>query len=254
MVNSPAVLFAAIILPVLAVSPGWRWPSGALTQAGVRVGLLLGGVMCMAALAGAVHRAALGLAVFGLIVWLIGGGWRRWQDTPPGLRLLAGLALLAVVLLFGDQILGVGGQVLEKTRQVGTNARLAEAAAVLEQIGRSLPSMLFGDGWGALIDNPAVGGMRVSYTHTFVSYLLLKTGVGGLIAVHLYLLSFLPAALRAWRCRRDVALAALAPLASGLLVHTAFKFLDFGLLLALIGLSAAAPSQTRKIGINAQSA
>ena len=95
--------------------------------------------------------------------------------------------LLATVLLVGisasalagGQLAGTIEQVAWKTETYGLNERSAEAAAVLEQVGASWIDLLFGKGWGALVRSPAVGDMWVSYTHSFATYMLLKTGLLG---------------------------------------------------------------------------
>ena len=66
-----------------------------------------------------------------------------------------------------------------KTRLHGGNMRLAEWRAVLDVIGNNLPSTLFGTGWGGTFSSPAVAEIRVNFTHSLLSSLLLKTGLVG---------------------------------------------------------------------------
>jgi len=228
--NAPSVLFAAVALPMaalgLAARGGWaRWLAAAA--------LLVPAALCLGALAGAVHRMALGLALLGFLVSLP-WWWRRAPLAVLGALLLAG----AGALLLGDTMAGALAQVAEKNRLAGANARLDEAAAVLEQVARSPAAFLFGDGWGALIANPAVGGWRVAYTHTLVSYTLLKTGALGLMALAAYLAALAPSAWRLLRADPPLAAAVLAPLAMALGAHTSFKYLDCGLLLTLMVMAA----------------
>ena len=228
--NAPAVLFAAVALPMAAlglVARGgwWRW--------GVAVALLVPAALCLGALAGTVHRMALGMALIGFLA-TVPWWWRR----APAAVLVGVLLAGAGALLIGDTMAGALALVGEKNRLAGTNARIDEAVAVLEQVGRSLPAFLFGDGWGAQIANPAVGGWRVAYTHTLVSYALLKAGVLGLIAVVAYLTALAPLAWSLLRANPPLAVACLAPLSMALGVHTAFKYLDCGLLLTLMVLAA----------------
>lgn len=237
--NAPSVLFAGIALPVAALAllrrgGSLRWAAAAL--------LLAGGAVCLGALAGAVHRLALGLALPALAGVLVWHGRRT-----PWILLLAGLAAVALLLLLGDMLAGALWQVAEKNRLAGGNARWEEAAAAAAQAAGSVPAFLLGEGWGGLLANPAVGGWRVSYTHTLPSYLLLKTGTLGLAAAALWLGTLAPLAWRLLRSAPPLAAAVLPPLVVALGAHTSFKYLDTGVLLTLIVLaSETAPVSPRR--------
>ncbi|WP_199902127.1 hypothetical protein, partial [Azospirillum sp. B506] len=121
LLNAPAVLFAAVVLPASALS---------LIAAGGRgrcwiaaLPCAAGGVLCLAALAGAVHRTALGLGLLSLASIALWWAWKRpWLALP----LLVGLGLLVAV--GGDALIGAWQQAAEKTRLTGSNARWEEAA------------------------------------------------------------------------------------------------------------------------------
>lgn len=226
LLNAPSVLFAGIALPLagfgLAVRGGLlRW-TGALA-------CFAGGAVCLSALAGAVHRMALGLA---MVAFLAVAPW--WVRRAP---LAVGVAALVLAVgLFGtsDAVLGALLKVAEKTRLAGANTRWEEAAAMLDLAVSSPEMFLFGHGWGALVANPAVGGWRVSYTHTLPTYALAKTGALGLIALAAYLAGLVPQALAAVRRDPTLGCAVLPPLVMALCVHTSFKYLDTGILLTLM--------------------
>ncbi len=235
LLNAPAVLFAAVALPVLALGllarggPGRWWLArglAALACAG-------GGALCLAALAGAVHRTALGLAALSGVAVLVWWGrrhpWRLLAVLVPGV-----LALLVV----GDALSGAWDQAAEKTRLTGANTRWEEAAAVLEHVTGSPWSLLFGDGWGARLANPAVGGWRVSYTHTLATYVLVKGGVLGALALAGYLGGLAAPLLRLLHADPPLGWSLLPPLLMALGLHTSFKYLDTGLLLTLMVLAA----------------
>ena len=239
LLNSPAVLFAALWLPFTAIRllwpevvpgsrafPLWLRPLLALP-------LLAATGLIDAALAGTVHRMALVLIAVSGLVFLL---WCARRTPWPLLAVLAGLAAFAL-LLPHDPLGSALAMVVAKSEQVGVNERANEAAAVLDQTGRSLTSLLIGDGWGTLIANPAVGGWRVSYTHSFPSYLLLKTGILGLLLMLCWLATLAPAAFRLAKANPPLALATAPPIAGGLLFHTSFKYLCFGLLLTLLALA-----------------
>lgn len=228
--NAPSVLFAGVLLPVVALGLAAR--GGVRRWVGAAV-LLIPGMLCLGALAGAVHRMALGLAVLAIAM---AAAW--WLRRRPWLVLTCVCVAMAGFQALPDGVLtGAVQQVAEKSRLTGTNARIEEAAAVLEQVGGSPLSLLFGDGWGALISNPAVGGWRVSYTHTLLSYALLKAGLLGFAALLAYLLGLLPTALLLMRGNPPLAWAVLPPLVMALGLHTSFKYLDCGLLMTLLVLA-----------------
>ncbi len=241
LLNSPAVLFAALWLPFCAVGlvwPGCAAPGMPKFTPWLRLALAplfsVAAVLVVAALAGTVHRLALIMIAFSGAVFLV---WCARRTLWPVVVVGLGLILLWA-LVPGDPLSSAVDLVVAKSEQVGVNERANEAAAVLDQAGRSLTALVFGDGWGALIANPAVGGWRVSYTHSFPSYLVLKTGLFGLLLVLCWLATLGPLAVRLARSNPPLALAALPPVAGGLLFHTSFKYLCFGLLLTLVVLAA----------------
>lgn len=227
LLNAPSVLFAAVVLPAIALSligVGGRfrhWLAAAPCAAG--------GALCLAALAGAVHRTALGLALLSLALIALWWARRRpWLALP----LMAGLGL--VVAVGGDALVGAWQQAAEKTRLTGVNARWEEAMAVIDHAVATPWTLLFGDGWGARIANPAVGGWRVSYTHTLASYSLLKTGLFGMIALAAYLGALVRPWSRLLAADPPFALAVVPPLLMALCLHTSFKYLDTGVILSLM--------------------
>ncbi len=243
LLNSPAVLFAAIWLPIAAARLLWpvlgkpalgrpepgRHELAIILTATAALILTATAALILAALAGTVHRMALALVVVSGLIYI---AWSIRRSPWPAALTLAGLAVLS--LLPDGPLIGAFELIMAKSQQVGWNERFNEANAVLVQIDRSVTSLLLGDGWGALVANPAVGGWRVSYTHSFASYLLLKTGVLGTLAMLCWLASLTPAAITLVRRDLPLALALLPPLLGGLLLHTSFKYLCFGLLLTLM--------------------
>lgn len=230
LLNAPSVLFAAIALPVTGLRMAAR---GGVARRALGLVCLAGGVLCLAALAGAVHRMALGVATLAFVA--VGCWWAHRMPVAVGLAvfLTAGAAVA-----FPDAVLGALLQVAEKNRLAGANTRWEEAAAVLDQAVAGPGNLLFGQGWGALIANPAVGGWRVSYTHTLPTYALAKTGVLGVLALAAYFIAVASRAMIALRRDPPLAWAVLPPLAMALGVHTSFKYLDTGMLLTLLLLAA----------------
>jgi hypothetical protein len=226
LLNSPTVLFAAVLLPLLALERLERRPGlPSLLMAFLLCG---GAAIAGAALAGAVHRAALIMALSVVV------GFAAWQARRKPLLAFLLLATLAVTAIGTGQLAGTIQQIVWKTETYGLNERSAEAAAVLDQVGASWSDLLFGQGWGTLIRSPAVGDMWVSYTHSFATYMLLKTGVIGCLVTLAYVLSMAPALYGLMRADAPMAIALLPPLGLGLFAHTSFKYLCFGLLLSIL--------------------
>lgn len=224
--NAPSVLFAAIALPTAALS---LWARGRVWGRLTALGTVMPGLLCLAALAGAVHRGALGLAAIAGAVAVV---W--WAKRMPWTIAFAIAATTAGLIILGDPLWGAMGQAAEKTRLTGANTRWEEAVAVLDHVGRSPWSLLFGDGWGAVMSNPAVGGWRVSYTHTLASYILVKGGILGALALAAYLGGLIAPAWRLMKSAPPLAWSVLPPLIMALGFHTSFKYLDTGLLLSLL--------------------
>jgi len=235
--NSPTVLFAALGLPFAGFA---AWSRRTVTGALIGVVCAVAAALCIAALAGAVHRVALVFVALAFAAFVI-----CWLRREPVLLAVMLLAVGAVVLAVPGPVLGTVEQVIAKSRLVGANARPAEVMAVFEQVTRSPLALLVGDGWGALVANPAVGQWRVSYTHSFFSYMLLKTGFLGCFAMAAYL-SHLMASAVALARRPAWAVAVLPPVFIGLALHTSFKFLCFGLLLTLMVLLEGAVESDRE--------
>lgn len=236
LLNAPSVLFAAIAWPLAALH---CFEKGGVLRFAAGFGALAAGATCVAGLLGAAHRLAFGLILLAAATAL----WTRARRIPWLIPALV-VAAVAVAAAEGDRLAGALFHIVEKTRVTGGNARVEEAAAALAMAGETLESLLFGAGWGALIDNPAVGGWRVSYTHTFLTYLLVKAGLVGLAAGTIWLGVFLRPAAALWRHDPAWALAMLSPLFVSFTVHTSYKYLDTGVMLTLLWIAA---ERTEKI-------
>lgn len=228
LLNSALVPFAAVWLGLratggfLARPRRWAVQLPALAAA-------LGSLCCLLALAATLHRAGLGLSLLALA---LGMGRLLWRH--PFWFIAVSLLALLLLAFVGARVVGVAELLADKTQSVGLNNRVDELLAVLDQVGRDPVAFLLGDGWGALVPNPAVGWWRVSYTHSAASYFLLKVGALGLALV--LGLAGLMAGMVA-RVARDMAplLLAVAPsLLLGAFLHTSFKYLCFSLLLSLV--------------------
>ncbi len=199
------------------------------------IGLLL----CLAIYVGTVTRAPIGLTLFIMLLTYMAMAKRPWNRVW-----WATVGLITIVLvLFGllnSEVIHLAWQMISaKTEASGVlNARDQEALAVLENIN-DVPILLFGEGWGGLLQNPIFGGAGVRFVHNMFFYFLFKTGIIGFIAFVLYFVWCLRV-LFSWypllRQRDEaflVLLASLPPLVVGGILEPMFKALSFGLLLSL---------------------
>lgn len=84
------------------------------------------------------------------------------------------------------------------------------------------------------LNPPAVGGVRINYTHIFISRMVLKTGLAGLLlrcCLYFWILCHAGAALAT---RYGLFMTLAAPLMIDSVLYASYKWLDFGLLLLVI--------------------
>lgn len=244
LLTSPALLFGALLFPLVvlvtvrASLQAGSGASGRWTRRLLLAAATAGALLCWSALAATVHRFALVAGGLALLA-LLGLELRRAPMVPVLAVGLAAAVWLALELPAGSIV----AQVVLKSQVVGSNQRIAELSTVAAALQYDWTAWLFGQGWGALLDNPAVGGKTVSYTHNLMGYMLLKTGLLGSLAVGLYLTVLLAGPLLSLYAHRPAVLLVLAPcLVSGLLLHTGFKLLSFGVILWLTRAAATLPS------------
>lgn len=224
--NSPLVLLTALLL----AGQAWqilqeRSSPFALLQALVLCTLILIPVMAMMIDVQRANLGALAFSITCLLIWTI--------IMRPQRVIIPAIIICILVTVFWSDVQTIGHEMAFKTAQVGLNMRLQEAQAVLEEVSESWLAFLFGQGWGATFHSPAVGGLPVNYTHSLVTYLLLKTGIIGLALGMTYIGTML------WRVTallpQDLPrfLSLIWPLAIPVFLYASYKSLDFGLLLLL---------------------
>lgn len=226
--NSPLALFAAVFLT------GLVWKNLILQT---RRSLLVAGAsfLCVGFLLAAmlldVQRATIGAVLLTLLFLAL----LTIAETPRRAAIpLLVLAVLGALLypLVADTLHAMA----QKTASVGFNMRIQEAVAVFNALSASPESLFIGRGWGSVFASPAVAGLDVNYTHSFLTTMALK---GGLIMLALSLLMVLTALYQIFLIfQRDRAkgLSLLWPLLIPVLLYASHKSLDFGLLLLLIGM------------------
>lgn len=205
---------------------------------------LLSGVLAFGALVAVVammmveQRASAGVIVCACILWMTLFTIRN----PVRTLLPLALAGIALTLVWPD-VIQIGTRLLAKTDTVGVNMRGQEAQAVLGAVGGSFMTVVFGKGWGAVFDSPAVGGLSVNFTHSLITTYLLKTGLCGLALVCLYLWRLGGLLVEMFRSFPIMAIAIAGPFLIDIFLYASFKSLDFGLLLLLIPLWATARAE-----------
>lgn len=223
---APTVVFAAVMLPGLAAYALMRGVRVRNNIAALALAAL--GLFPFAAMALTLQRASLGLAAGALVFLLVLALW-RWPRRALAPLVLAAAALACLLPVVAD----VFSSLMEKQGSVGLNMRAQEAAAVFDAIAVSPWQGLFGLGWGATFESPAVGGMSVNYTHSLLTFYVLKTGLIGVLCLSGYLFRLAAGLVRNLPAVPLLAAALAVPLAVDTLLYASYKSLDFGLILLL---------------------
>lgn len=232
--QDPAILFSAIYLlcmglALILVKPR-RLPLGLLA--------LAGGWLCVYEFSALGMRAFIGLTVLALIVYML--HLVKSRKLPRSNLIVAGI----IGLLFTyTQIVNIAAQMWAKHQAAGFGSRLGELYAVFSTISENFITLLFGVGWGGLLINPIYGTATTRYTHSLISFWLLKTGVVGFAVMVLFAILLLRriGLKRVWlksvwtsSHRLAVFLAASAVIVIGLFFEPTYKMLSFGLIVGLL--------------------
>lgn len=163
-----------------------------------------------------------------------------WRERGLYLRLLP-LFFVACIALW-PQIEQILLLLWSKQQIVGTNGKVAEWISVINLVFSSPQTALFGIGWGGIYSNPILNE-TTRFTHSAISFYLLKSGVLGLTT----LLSIIVILIfqvrqfgnsRAFTTSRFILLVScLPPLLIGVLLEPLYKMLSYGVILALLTLS-----------------
>lgn len=243
--NSPEVLFSALYCIGQAgyflLNPSSRMDR----LKGLSIALIA--ILPIMAMGLMTQRAGIG-AVFAYIV--IGICYVTYHNPRSGAILI--LSALAFGLALSPILEPLLFLLWEKTNIVGLNARGQEWSVVTTILSDSWKTMLSGEGWGGRIENPAVGGLSVNYTHSLISSFLLKTGVIGTIGM---LVTIIIPVIRTLKCifitenrktippdltsinlthqRLILIGAGIFPLLISVFLYASYKSLGFGLILLL---------------------
>lgn len=219
--NSPEVLCAALFLLGAGIERFFiqkRYVGGLLC-----LGLSLIPMLAMALMMQRASMAAIIVTLF-LIFW-------RILHTYPARCVVMAATVSFLCWIFWAELSNFAQLLWWKTHLVGLNSRLEEWRAVLSLVGESWPAALWGHGWGTRLENPAVGGVNVLYTHSLTSALLLKAGFIGAVLTLLPLLKLLRDGWAALYRNQIYFLSLFLPFLISATIYASYKSLGFGLIL-----------------------
>lgn len=204
-------------------------------------------VLGVATIPWAVMFASVLRAPVGLTTIAVMATFSRWlvsKEKHKGTNIIIFLLVLSFLAYYGQSIFEIVNKAVQllllKQQEYGLNARNVEAAAVIDNID-SIPTLLFGEGWGGLIANPIGGGAKWRFVHNFLMYSLFKVGLIGAIAIFFYFFWFLRLALKV-NYKNNlyflVAVAMVCPLSISMMLEASYKSLSFGLVLSFFPLLA----------------
>lgn len=225
--NAPTVLCAAIIMGGIALRLMAR--SSTLRNMVMAVGAAAIVMIIIWAMLLDVQRATIAAVILS-VLFFTGILFVR----APRRVVLPVILIAVMVALFYPVVSDAVGAMAHKTAQVGLNMRLEEVRAVIDSIDGSLWTALFGVGWGATMASPAVGGVSVAFTHSLLSYVLLKTGFCGLALTIGWLAALARKIISISQVDNVLGAAAFWTVAIPVFLYASHKSLDFGLILLLV--------------------
>ncbi len=224
--NMPSVFFVAFVSAGLALQVFTaRFSFRCLPLV---AGLVVVSLLTVLPMIEAQQRASIGVFVV-LFAVLFG---RRFVDYPKR-AMVVFLVLAVVASLFLSDLGEVWGALRRKSELVGVNMRFEEMRAVWAAVNEEPLGVIFGLGWGARFSSPAVADIRIGYTHSLISGMMLKTGLIG-VGLSFAYLGGLVGLLIKIKGHWVVVLALVGAMAIDTFLYASYKSLDFGVVLMLI--------------------
>ncbi len=229
--NSPIVLFFLLYLPMVAFKEFYN--NLTLKQLLMTLLLLFVSSLMIVAVVQDAQRApifllclsALGLSILALI---------RSPRRSLYCTVFLAVPIAVCVWPYAHNVLG---DLIAKTLHVGGNMRFEEITAIWQIVSDDPWSALFGLGWGSSYASPAVGNLYVTYSHSLLSYMFLKSGFLGLVVTLVYVFFILKMIWSIGRTDLILAQALLGAFIIPVFLYASHKSFDFGLLLTLIFVS-----------------
>lgn len=184
-----------------------------------------------------VMRAPVVLTGLSLIIllfcWLLIDGNKRKAFFPA-------VVFVVAIAVYGKEIVsvleGAINLLLLKQAEHGLSSRDLEVKVVISQIN-TIETLLFGMGWGGLIDSPFGGQYR--FVHNMIIYFVFKVGLIGTLAFAIYFTWLLGLLFNAFRKNSVLVLlmvSLIPPLFIAMVLEPMFKSLSFGIVLLIIPL------------------
>ncbi|GAB6988094.1 hypothetical protein [Paenibacillus pini] len=223
----PSVIFAGIFLPLMAIH---TWKSSKLYSWVFSLFMLVGGFLALGSLMAVAQRAPLALAALSFSIYFLIISRRSLKRM-----LLLVIVLLGVGVLAQQQIESSYQLLIDKQESFGANGKTDELAAVIKETSQSSFSLMFGMGWGGLFHDPAVEFVEVSYTHSAMTFFLLKGGIFGVVIFLAYVLWISRNLLRSLSIKTlPIVLSSFMPVIIGLFFQVSYKTLSYGMILTLM--------------------
>lgn len=150
----------------------------------------------------------------------------------PKIGLASCAALVVVATWNAGALTEILLPLIEKTQVHGLNNKLEEWSDVMDSIGRGL-GIFFGQGWGSVLYSSTNSYEGATFTHSLVSYLLLKTGIiGTAMAIVIFALPVVGRRMRGLSLEH--VLLFVPVLMNGILFQPVYKTFGYGLVLLLL--------------------
>ncbi len=225
--NSPLVLFSTLFFIGYAFKALYKQVT--IHSFTLFIGLILISAIMSLAMFADIQRATFGALVLTTLSLAAIGLFH----AP--LRMIMPILVIFVIGFFlWPYWLEISGDMAQKTAQVGVNMRFHELQAVWDAVNVQPLNILFGLGWGAQYASPAVGGLDVTFTHSLLTYMFLKTGVIGLGVTLVYLFFVFEKFVRLYLIDPVKGNALIWPFIIPIILYASYKSFDFGLLLTLM--------------------
>ncbi len=221
----PAVLFGAIWLFV----NGLRHLIRTYASAFLSLLCFTGSFLCVAALAGVVQRAPLALFALSCVIYFLFSDIRKDYKV-----VFLAIMLYLTMTYFSGLFFDVTELFYQKQSEQGLNNKDAEFASVLGVLSLGLTEAMFGIGWGGGFVNPAYGNILMYNTHSVVSYMLIKAGFLGAVAMSVYYYGAIRSIICVFKYDLGLALSASSAFLIGLLFQPTYKTLSYGLILVIV--------------------
>lgn len=219
--NNPEVLFSALWM--IGCAARLIWSNGRWGMSCLLIVLSLSPILSMVLMMQRAGLVAVAV-VCGVMIYEMA------RRTPRRTVIVLAFLLFLGASLWGE-LSFVSDAMIRKTHLVGLNSRVQEWQQVFSLVFDGWGHALFGYGWGSRLENPAVGGLSVLYTHSLFSSLLFKTGLLGMVVIMGGLLTGIIRSLPDLFRDRVLFWALIFPFVISAGFYASYKSLGFGLIL-----------------------